>query len=420
MSNVVQLKQSDKSAIKAVKSRFIRIPSNTTYPRFKDLVTEIEQADPGILVHCYRSNGGTEHNAAYLLECLDWCYGESFLPNGPALLTGGLANLWKAPTLQPTGAEVAHTEIRPFLEFLERWFPDEAERSYFMWWMAHTIRRPEQRIIATPVLRSDHGTGKGFFAETLMATLLGKQSAAVCALKDVVGDFNDVIEGKTFLLIDEVYKSKKSTTDHLKSIQGNMTVALRRKHKPVVTIDNFINFVVTSNDHIPLVLEKGDRRFWVPAFIKHKDSTAETENFINKVLKPWLEGDGLQLVRDWLEGIDLSLHSPTSAPPMTEAKQELMGFTVADKLDDLLAEYLEASQVVTVQSIKRSLEQDVDDTLSDMQVASALMAAGCLMKRANTTRYYITKLGVEQGLGLHSKPRELEQYISSTLPPSNS
>lgn len=413
MTNVVPLHKNDKNAIKAVKSRFIRVPSNTTYPRFKDLVTEIEQADPGILVHFYKSTGGTEHNAAYLLECLDWCYGESFLPNGPALLTGGLANLWKAPTLQPTGAEVAHTEIRPFLEFLERWFPAEAERSYFMWWLAHTIRRPEQRIIATPVLRSDHGVGKGFFAETLMGTLLGKQSVAVCALKDVVGDFNDVIEGKTFLLIDEVYRSKKSTVDHLKSVQGNATLALRRKHKPVVTIDNFINFVVTSNDHIPLVLEKGDRRFWVPAFIKHRESTAETGTFINKVLKPWLQGGGFQLVRDWLEGIDLELHSPTSAPPMTDAKQELMGFTTADKLEGLLATHIDAHPVVTVQSVKLDLASDLDDIPSDMQVASALMAAGCIQKRTNTARYYITKFGVEQGFNVNSKPKDLADACNS-------
>lgn len=133
--------------------------------------------------------------------------------------------------------------------------------------------------------------GKGFLVETLLSALVGKSSVAVCGRKDVVGDFNDVVSGKTLLLMNEVYKSKKSTTDALKSFQGNATIPLHRKHKPTITIDNYLNFIITSNDHLPLMLEKGDRRFWIPEFIKHKESVGETGEFINNTLKPWLENE---------------------------------------------------------------------------------------------------------------------------------
>ncbi|MCY1282311.1 hypothetical protein D9M70_311440 [compost metagenome] len=406
------LPQNNNKAIEAVKSRFVRIPSQNTYPRFRDLVTGIDQADAGILEHFNSQNGGSkEHKAEYLLACLPWAYGEGFRPSAGSVLDGGLINLWKPSEVVPSGVKVSPEQVAPFLEFLARWFPDEIERRYFGWWLSHIVRKPEQRIIATPVLRSEHGVGKGFLVETLLAGLLGKSSVAVCALRDVVGDFNDVVEGKTLLLIDEVYKSKKSTTDALKSFQGNKTIPLHRKHKPTITIDNYINFIITSNDHLPLVIEKGDRRFWIPAFIKHRESVQETAEFINDKLKPWLKNGGFQLVRDYLEQADLLKYRPTDAPPMTVSKQELMGFSTADKLEELLADVVEKNKVLTVRWIKDALEREFDHPLSDMSVANTLLNLGCKQRRTKSQRYYITPFGFESGLTTESAPRELEASL---------
>ncbi|BAW25118.1 primase-helicase family protein [Pseudomonas putida] len=252
--------KTNKEAINIVKARFVRLPSNTSSGRFRDIETGIAQSDACILRDYYCRSGGNEDlDPAYLLGCLDWAYGERFVPNAPMILGNGFINLWRAPDLQPSGATVSKEEVGPFIEFLKRWFPDDNERDYFGWWIAMSVRHQDQKIIATPLLRSEHGVGKGFMAETFLPGLLGKSSAALCHLKDVVGDFNETVEGKTCLVIDEVYRSKKSTTDSLKSIQGNATLTLRRKHQPVVVIDNYINFIITSNDHIPLARISHDR-----------------------------------------------------------------------------------------------------------------------------------------------------------------
>jgi len=415
MTNAVT-SYSNTNALQAVQSRFVRVPSQNSYPRFRDLITGIDQGDAGIVAHYYKQHGGTEHDAAYLLGCLPWAYGEGFEPNGGPVLAGGLINLWKAPLIQPTGQKVTREQVAPFIEFLERWFPDDIERRYFGWWLSHVVRKPEQRIIATPVLRSQHGVGKGFLVETLLSGLLGRSSVCVCALKDVVGDFNDVIEGKTLALIDEVYKSKKSTTDALKSFQGNATIPLHRKHKPTVTIDNYLNFIITSNDHLPLVLEKGDRRFWIPAYIRHKESVQETATFINTILKPWLMHDGgMQLVRDFIEQVDLNKHHATDAPPMTVPKQELMGFSSADKLEELLTDMVEKSMVLTVKGIKDCYSNEFEHSLTDMAVAGVLLAVGCKQRRTKHQRYYITPLGFENGLSAESTAKELEDKLAKGL-----
>lgn len=415
MTNTAPTSTNNKTAIDAVKARFVRLPSANTYPRFRDIITGIEQADAAILCNYYNKHASASDNTPepqYLVNCLDWVYGEGFKPNGANVIDEGLLNLWKPSKIQPTGQPVKSEQITPFLEFLRRWFPNDIERQYFGWWLAHAIRKPEVRIIATPVLRSEHGVGKGFLVETLLSNLVGKYSVAVCGLKDIVGDFNDVVEGKTLLLIDEVYKSRKSTTDALKSFQGNATIPLHRKHKPTITIENYLNFIITSNDHLPLVLEKGDRRFWIPEFIKHKESVSETAEFINKTLKPWLENkNGFQLVRDYLEQVDLKKFRPTDAPPLTASKQELMGFSTTDKLEEVLGEVVEHNKVLTVQWVKKQYAEDFEHGLSDVAIANTLLAIGCKQRRTKHCRYYITPNGFQSGLTLDSTPKELDALM---------
>lgn len=391
-------------ALMATRERFIRIPSPNGYPRFRDLVTEIDQGDTAILMHFFQSRGGSNQDTAHLLEHLDFSYGDGFKPNAGTMLPGNLTNLWKAPEVKPTGATVTQEQVEPFFEFLSRWFPSEDERQYFIWWIAHCVRKPEKRIIATPLLRSDHGVGKGFLVETLMTNLLGKQSVAVCALKDIVGDFNDVVEGKTLLLIDEVYKDNNTTTNKLKSIQGNSTITLRRKHKPVMVIDNYLNVIIASNSHAPLTLEKEDRRFWVPEYIHHKVSPQETGTFINETLKPWWVMGGCQLVRDYLESVGLNEYEPTSPPPTTESKKTLMGISGGDSLEDLLTSIAGDNKVLTVKAVKAALKL----SHSDAAIAGVLKQHGCVMRRTSNQRYYITPFGLSSGLTTQSSAKELE------------
>lgn len=394
-------------ALKAMRERFIRIPSPNGFPRFRDRVTETDQGDTAILMHFFRSHGGSNQDTAYLLEHLDFSYGDGFKPNADTMLPGNLTNLWKAPEVKPTGATVTQEQVDPFFELLSRWFPNEDERRYFIWWIAHCVRKPEKRIIATPLLRSDHGVGKGFLAETLMSNLLGKQSVAVCALKDVVGDFNDVVEGKTLLLIDEVYKDNSTTTNKLKSIQGNSTIALRRKHKPSVTIDNYLNLIIASNSHTPLTLEKEDRRFWVPEYIHHKVSLQETGTYINDTLKPWWVMGGCQLVRDYLESVDLNEYEPTSPPPVTESKKRLVGTSGGNSLKDLLTPTVGDNKVLTVKAVKAALKLSHSDTA----IASVLKQHDCLPRRTKSQRYYITPFGLSSGLTAQSPAKELEDCL---------
>lgn len=413
-ATVVQLNPTNKEvqARQALKSRFVRVPSKTAIASYRDLVTDIIQSDPFIPLTHYWNQGGSELKFGDNLP-VNVVMGEGFQPLGPTILDGDLLNLWQAPKLQPSGQKVTVDQVALFLEFLSRWFPDHEERAYFTRWMAWTVRYPHRRLIVTPLLRSDHGTGKGFFVECMMSGLLGKHSVANTSLKSVVGDFNEVLEGKTLVVIDELYKNGEATANALKSIQGNSTFTLNRKYQPIVSIDNYINFIITSNDLVPLDLETEDRRFWVPQFIKHRVDINETGRFLNAQLRPWLEAGGFQLVRDYLEQIDLTSFYPTSSAPMTASKKEMVGFTPHEELAEFVAEYIGEARVIKVSDLARAYKVETAKEATASAITKELSKLGCKQKRTNLARWWITAAGLSAGLSETSAPAELQKAYAA-------
>lgn len=404
MTNVVALDRStdtEKQAIAKLRERFVRVPSKTPNPAYRDLLTGIVQSDPGVLLAYYRKQGGTKLKEGTPLP-LTVVMGDGFLPGGPRILSGDLLNLWTPPELQPSGNCVTKEQGAPFLEFLTRWFPDYAERAYFTLWMAWTVRYPHHRIVATPLLRSEHGIGKGFFVECLMAGLLGEKSVANTGLKTVVGDFNEILEGKTFVVIDELYKDGSATANALKLIQGNQTFTLNRKHQPIVTIKNYINFVVTSNDTVPLDLEPEDRRFWVPQFITHKVDGNETSHFLNAAFRPWLESGGFQIVRDYLEQLDLTEFYPNAPAPMTPSKQEMIGLNPKEELAEFIADQIADARVVKAADIVLAYRLETEQDVSQPAVTKELLNKGCKRKKTDRGAFWITPKGLESGLSANS------------------
>lgn len=399
-------------ALNKVKERFLILPSRGSCATFRDVVTGIDQGYAGILKDFYKKSGGNNDiEPGYLLGCLDYLYGEGFQPNGPKILRGGLYNTWQPHNVNYSGKSATAADVPLFLDYMERMFSVESERQYMMWWLAHAIRCPEQKIIATPVLRSRQGIGKTFMVGTLMRGIMGS-SADVCALSDIVGTFQDAIIGKTTLLIDECYVDKRRTTNVLKVFQSNETLMVNRKNLPVITIENKLNLIIASNDFDPVYFESSDRRFFIPQFIEYKIDQPESKRFIEKFAN-WLTGEnGFQKVRDYLEGVNLSEYSPYDPAIMTESKQARLGWSLDDKISEQIEKLISKVSVINVSSVKTCLTVDSPQPLSDRKIAACLEQAGCISKRTDSGVFHITPYGVEQGFTKETAPKALKDAFS--------
>ena len=198
----MQLNDPNITAIRSVQNRFVIVPSTDSRPRFRDLLNMgvAPQGNLMMLCQAYRDAGGAgDVTGESLLNKLPIVFAEDFRPGDYRRIiehgSNRLLNVWTGPEIRPSGEPVFRRDAEPFIEFLQRLFPILEERYYFRDWLAHAVRYPGQRINATVLLRSEHGVGKGFLAETLLPGLLGKSSVGTVALGDVVGNFNDALVG---------------------------------------------------------------------------------------------------------------------------------------------------------------------------------------------------------------------------------
>ncbi|HCG39934.1 MAG TPA: hypothetical protein DEW09_12845 [Pseudomonas sp.] len=288
-------------------------------------------------------------------------------------------------------------------------FPVQEERDYMLWWIAHAIRRPEQKIIATPVLRSRQGLGKTFLVGTLMRGIMGS-SADVCSLSDIVGTFQDALIGKTTLLVDECYIDKRRTTNVLKIYQSNETLMINRKHLPTITIENKLNLIIASNDFDPIYFESSDRRFFIPQFMEYKVSQAESQAFIG-TLADWLNDGGYQKVRDYLEAVNLKRFSAYAPAMMTESKQARLGWSLEDKITEQVEKMIASTAVINVAQVKNHLDIESQQPVSDRKIAAALEQLGCQSKRTDEGVIHITPYGVELGFSKDSAPKALKEAL---------
>jgi hypothetical protein len=127
----------------------------------------------------------------------------------------------------------------------------------------------------------------------------------------------------TLVVIDELYSDKKKNSDRLKTLITDEKISVEKKGEDRIQVINYSLIVATSNDRVPIYIEaNADRRWTVLNFMEHKVSQEETKNFIGKKLIPWLEEDGLQLIRNHLEVIDLKKFDFDTAME-TESKSEI-------------------------------------------------------------------------------------------------
>jgi hypothetical protein len=249
-----------------------------------------------------------------------------YLPSkGPLVpISGGyhnqfIMNTYKEPDMKPTNE---YLEPKPFLEFMGRQFPVLEEMKMVIALMAMNVRRPARKIRQALLIRGEQGTGKGVLMDMIWGRLVGCNYFK-CKLRNVTAKFNGFLATHTTICIDELYNNQKANANNLKTIITDTRFPVEVKGQDITSPINYCFIIATSNDWSPIYIEEQDRRWFVPKFSKHHKSKEETQEFISKRFVPWLEGDGLQAIRNYLETIDLNNFNFDIAMD-TQSKRELI------------------------------------------------------------------------------------------------
>ena len=228
-----------------------------------------------------------------------------------------MCNLWSGWPTTPEAGKCEH--LIDLLQYMcaKESKPDEL----FQWvikWLAYPIQHPGAKMQTTIVVHGPQGTGKNMFFEVIMG-IYGRYGRIIdqSAIED---KFNDWASRRLFLIADEVVARSDlyHVKNKLKAFITGEWIRINPKNMAAYDERNHVNMVFLSNEAMPTIVEQDDRRhavIWTPEKLS-PDFYAG--------LKAEIDNGGGAALHHYLLHLDLGDFGPSSKPPMTDAKIELI------------------------------------------------------------------------------------------------
>lgn len=152
-------------------------------------------------------------------------------------------------------------EQSAFISLMKYLFNDDKVFEYMKCWIASIIQRPEFKTKVAPILYSrTHGTGKNSFVDGVVAILGRNNCGVVESIDDITRNFNAHLCNKLFIYGDEINANAKKVADRLKQVITRPEQNLEKKNVDAVLVDDFTNWLFTTNNENCFKVEEGCRR----------------------------------------------------------------------------------------------------------------------------------------------------------------
>ena len=231
--------------------------------------------------------------------------GFGYFPSKDLIVKHGVENYWNC--WKPSELQPIEGDVTPFLNHVSSLCDGEQESiNYLLGFMAHAVKKPEEKVRHMPILIGGQGSGKTTLCD-ILGRLVGSENYSSISAQDMLGDFTGVLENKLFIAIEEMRISHSTQTkalaNALKEKVTNDRVTVKRKYINDYQIDNVARFIGLSNHLVPIEIEPSDRRYYV---IVSSTAIKNSGNTVAAATSTWIDG-----YHDWLlfdNGLGAILH----------------------------------------------------------------------------------------------------------------
>ena len=148
-----------------------------------------------------------------------------------------------------------------FGELFKHLFVEGIVREYIKCWFSHILKKPNVKTKVAVVLFSrTHGTGKNTFVDFLIKILGALLCGQVECIDDITKNFNAHLCNKLLIYGDEINANAKKVADRIKQVVTRPNQNLEKKNVDAVEVDDFTNWIFTTNNENCFKIEEGDRR----------------------------------------------------------------------------------------------------------------------------------------------------------------
>jgi hypothetical protein len=189
-------------------------------------------------------------------------------------------------------------------------------------WVASMVQKPwlKHHTFITLAGKAE-GTGKSLLGRSI-AEMLGTSDTNVrdsrpppayqASGDGFLGHFNKQVEGKVFMIVDELGTDKHKHVSAMKNLVTSTKFELTAKYRDTVVQDNYCNFIITTNHGTALLVDENSRRDVI--FNIQQSDTALIHQVASRLV-PWLEAGGYENMLHWYSSRDVSSFDPRARAP---------------------------------------------------------------------------------------------------------
>lgn len=236
-------------------------------------------------------------------------------------------------------------DVTPWWNHLCMLVRNEHEREHLLNCMAFVLQNPGVKINHGVIFSGSQGQGKDSLFWPLCQAL-GKHAKQVAA-NALAGDFNDyLLEAKVVVFQEIDMGSRKEASAVANRMKPYFaappdTLYINPKGARAFYISNVVFVIAFTNEVHPAHIQDKDRRYFVlhsdiNVYDAHGQQTPEWAQYFRQFWA-WLDaGNGWRAVVHYLLHRNIAGFNPKAAPPMTQAKQDIIGHS-RSSLESLLA-----------------------------------------------------------------------------------
>jgi hypothetical protein len=148
---------------------------------------------------------------------------------------------------------------------LDNLFVLDDRKEYFINWLSSAFNTMKKNGTSI-VLRGIPGAGKNVLYEQIIEYALGQNYCLTIGNDDLKTNFNVGLENKLFVLANEIkgdFRDGNSSYEKLKQYITDEEMRIEQKGVDSRKIINYFNMLIFSNNHTPLQIQGGDRRYTI-------------------------------------------------------------------------------------------------------------------------------------------------------------
>ena len=172
------------------------------------------------------------------------------------IMNDGSINTYYKPDVTMTEGDTSR-----FMGFMAKLIPDERDRTILLNYMAAVVQHPGVKFQWAPVLQGAEGNGKTMCA-SVISYAVGRQYTHVPNSKQMGEKFNSYIEGKVFIVVEELdMQGKREMLDILKPLITNTEIEIRGMQQEKRMAENRANWLFCTNFQDAVMKSRNDRRY---------------------------------------------------------------------------------------------------------------------------------------------------------------